>query len=340
VLLALGTLHGERDPGDALAYLGKYADLLFVPVFVLVSRDAALRRHALHALAASLALVLAVSYLIAAGMPVAKPLLGSPGDPVVFKLYLTHSVLMAYGAFLFAELALVQKTPGRRAIWFGAALAAMVNVMFMTQGRTGYLLLAVLAVYLGCCRLRWRGRALALSTMALVITTAALVPGPFQQRLGLATGEQASSRLSQTAQVSNAQRLEFYRTSLTIIQDHPLLGVGTGGFSRAYAEKSRDGKVPESRNPHNEYLHITVQLGLAGLAALLYLFWVHWRLAPLLASPLEHHLARGLLLTMAVGCLFNSWLLDHTEGLLYAWLTGLLFGGLQSPQDPEMGNRK
>jgi uncharacterized membrane protein YccC len=45
----------------------------------------------------------------------------------------------------------------------------------------------------------------------------------------------------------------------------------------------------------------------------------------MLATPLSRHLARGLILTIAVGCLFNSWLMDHTEGLLYAWLTGLLF---------------
>jgi O-antigen ligase len=38
-------------------------------------------------------------------------------------------------------------------------------------------------------------------------------------------------------------------------------------------------------------------------------------------------------LTMAIGCLFNSLLLDHTEGLLYAWLTGVLYAGLQSKRD-------
>jgi len=30
-----------------------------------------------------------------------------------------------------------------------------------------------------------------------------------------------------------------------------------------------------------------------------------------------------------VGCLFNSFLLDHTESLFYAWLTGLLFASLR-----------
>ena len=32
---------------------------------------------------------------------------------------------------------------------------------------------------------------------------------------------------------------------------------------------------------------------------------------------------------MVIGCLLNSLLLDHTEGLLYAWLTGVLYGGLK-----------
>ena len=67
-----------------------------------------------------------------------------------------------------------------------------------------------------------------------------------------------------------------------------------------------------------------------GLALLLHLFWQHWRLAPRLATSFETHLSRGLLLTIAVGCLFNSFLLDHTEGLLFAWMTGLCFSGLRS----------
>jgi hypothetical protein len=29
-----------------------------------------------------------------------------------------------------------------------------------------------------------------------------------------------------------------------------------------------------------------------------------------------------------VGCAFNSFLLDHAEGLFYAWLTALLYAGL------------
>lgn len=336
-LLALGTLYGEGGPGDATGYLGKYSDLLFIPVFAAFFRDAALRRRAAYALAASLALVLAISYWTAAGMPVAKPLLGSPDNPVAFKQYLTHGILMAYGAFLFAELALAESSRGRRAFWFALALAAAVNVLFMTQSRTGYVLLGVLAIYQGYCRLLWRGRVLALAAMAATIAALVFIPGPFQQRLGLAPDGQAASLASQQARASNAQRLDWYRTSLAIVREHPFLGVGTGGFPKAYADKSGNAGSAAGRNPHNEYLHIAVQIGLPGLLVLLFLFWAHWRGAPRLASPFEEHLARGIVLVIAIGSLFNSLLLDHTEGLLYAWLTGLTFAGLKSQ---EMGNRE
>jgi hypothetical protein len=34
---------------------------------------------------------------------------------------------------------------------------------------------------------------------------------------------------------------------------------------------------------------------------------------------------------MIAGSLFNSMMLDHTEGLFYAWLSGLLFAGYRFP---------
>ena len=81
--------------------------------------------------------------------------------------------------------------------------------------------------------------------------------------------------------------------------------------------------------PENQYLLTAVQLGVFGLAALLALFAAQWRLAARLATRTETNIARGLVIFMVVGCLFNSFLLDHTEALFYAWLSGLLFAGLR-----------
>jgi hypothetical protein len=36
-------------------------------------------------------------------------------------------------------------------------------------------------------------------------------------------------------------------------------------------------------------------------------------------------------LTLALGGLFNSMIIDHTESLFFAWMSGVLFAGLADP---------
>ena len=334
VLLLAGTLYGVREAGDAAHYLGKYTDLLFIPVFLFLFRDAATRRNALYALAASLSIVLALSYLIKAGIVPTNPFaIGGTDinhDPVVFKLRLTHNILMAFAAFLFAWLALTVASSRIRWGWIALAILAVINVTMMVRGATGYLVLCGLALLLGFGRDRWRGLVIVAAGMVALVAALTVVPGPFQERIGAIIKETQDWKPDRPARDSPGFRLEFYRNTLAIIADHLIIGVGTGGFPKAYADKVRGTGKTETRNPHNEFLHITVQVGIAGLAALLWLFWLQWRLAARLGSPLECHLARGLVLTMVIGCMLNSMLLDHTEGLLYAWLTGLLYSGVKS----------
>jgi O-antigen ligase len=79
-----------------------------------------------------------------------------------------------------------------------------------------------------------------------------------------------------------------------------------------------------STNPHNDYLLIAMQLGVIGLGLFLYLLWLQWHLAPALPPEYEP-LARGWVLTFAMGSLFNSLLFDFTEGHLFAYLGAVLY---------------
>jgi hypothetical protein len=48
-------------------------------------------------------------------------------------------------------------------------------------------------------------------------------------------------------------------------------------------------------------------------------------------------LARGLVVAYAAGSLFNSFLLDHAERLLFAWLVGVLFSAVSAPRGADAG---
>jgi O-antigen ligase len=338
-LFLLGTLYGERNPGDAAFTLRKYLDLLWISVFAWVLRDPVMRMRALRALAVSLALVLLLSFLVMADVfPEGGFLSGDGSYPVVFKGRQTHGPLMAFAAFLFLHFALGAVSVRARVLWLTLSVLALVNGTLVVQGVTGYLVFAVLALYLGYLARGWAGLAGAMGVVATLVAALMLTPGPFQARVAKVQSEVAEWRPGTLdAASSTGTRLELYRVSLALVRDRPLIGHGTGSYAKAFADHTGRGGPGLVRNPHSEYLHTTVQLGMVGLAGLLYLFLTHWRLAPAVASPLEFRLARALILMMAVGCLFNSWLLDHTEGLLYAWLSGLLFAGLQSRG---MGNGK
>jgi O-antigen ligase len=296
-----------------------------------------------RAFALSLALVLALSYLIKLGLvPHNRFIHGDPSHPVVFKEHLTHNILMAFGVFLFTWLAVSAASVRARCGWAILAVLAFVNVTIMVHGATGYLILGGLLLLLGYRRFGWRGLGAAVLGTTLLAGALMAVTNPFQERVNRIANELKEWHADQPAHTSTGWRLEFYRNTLAIIAEHPLIGVGTGGFASAYAEKVQGTGRVATTNPHNEFLLITAQLGLAGLVALLWLFWRQWRLAAVDTS-LEGELARGLVVTMVIGCMLKSLLLDHTEGMLYAWLTGVLYGGLKltldSREKPARGAR-
>jgi O-antigen ligase len=330
-LLMLGTLWGNHSAGDARYYLLKYLDLLFVPLFIHYFRDAETRRWGLIGLAGTLMVVLELSFLIKIGvLPYGDVIHGTVLSPVVFKYRVTHNFLMAFGAFLFAWLAITSPAGGIiRIIWAAIAVLAAINVTLMVEGATGYLTLAALGLLLAATQFSQRSAIAGLIFAPLLAAVLLTIPGPLAQRAAVLTQELKNWQPNVAARESSAGlRIEFYRNSLGIVTEHPLIGVGTGGFPSAYAARVQGTDMTPTHNPHNEYLHIAVQLGLAGLSALIMLFAVQWRMARQLPAPLEAGLARGVVVAFAIGCLFNSMLLDHAEGLFFAWLSGLLFAGL------------
>ena len=325
-LLALGLAWGMRNPGDGMRYLGKYTDLLFVPLFLFFFTDMQTRERALLAFCLAALASVVVSHLVYFDLLADNPLLPRNREyPGGFKLSITHGLIVAFAAFLFALRARAETDRRRRWCLGALALFAAHNVVFVVFGRTGYLVLAVLFVYFFVVSFGRRGLLLIIMICAATIVAAYSTSSTFQQRADVSAREFKQWEPGKPADTSVGLRLEWYSNSLGIIGQHPLLGSGTGSFPAAYAHAVLDRNMAHTDNPHNEYLLISVQIGLIGLACLIHLFIRQWRMAGRLEQTLYRDLGRGLVLTIAVGCLFNSLLADHTEGLLFSWLSGLVF---------------
>jgi O-antigen ligase len=89
----------------------------------------------------------------------------------------------------------------------------------------------------------------------------------------LLTGGAVSARVtSTTGDVLVAQRLLFMTAGLLMVQAHPVVGVGPGGFEHALDQFGLQvsGLLDFVGSAHNGYVHMAAEAGVLGLAALLY----------------------------------------------------------------------
>lgn len=334
-MYVLGLFYGVASWQDALGSLKKSANFLLIPMLIPIFKEEKLRSFAIWGFLAAIILTLLLSYLIGAGVISSEHIFkGDQNEPVVFKLRITHSLLMAYGAYLFL-LKARQGLPKPSGILCGVlALAALYNVFFMIGSKTSYIVALALGIYFVVSHWRLRGLGFVVLLILILFGTIYKLPSsaPHQRVLQM-YNEAMQWQPGQSEHTSTGYRLEFMTNSLRLIRENLLLGVGTGGFKTAYAELVKDTKMEPSHNPHNEYLMVTVQVGIVGLALMLWLFTVQWRTAALLPDNFDRFAARGLVILIVSASFVTSTLIDHTEGLFYVWMSALLFAGWKSSGD-------
>lgn len=345
-VLLLAVFYGATPWREATGVLGKYLDLAFVPLFMILLSSETTRRWAQYAFLAAMGLTLLLSYLVGLKLlPVQywMTVFATVDNPVIFHSHITQNNMMAFATFI----ALLKMREGAsvllRATWGLFAGLALVNVLFMVQGRTGYLILLALLCWFSWTtlarHLRQRGKVWGWrQAIAMLLVFFAVVLAVFfsssrlHDRVSLAADEFQGWQPNSGKGTSTGLRLDFYYNSLHIVQQQPWLGVGMGGFEAAFAKQTQGVEIRQTPNPHNEYLLITAQTGIVGLALLLYLFYTLWRNAPLLDTAFAQDAARGLVLAYLVNCAFNSALHDHSDGLFFAFMMSVLFANLKAAQ--------
>jgi len=330
LLYLVGSTYSVGDAEDILRALDKAAVILLIPILVSLRPSREFQDRAVCAFMVAMLLTLALSFLIWLGLvPEGGVIKGIREDPSVFKMHITHGVFMAFAALLFTLKAREAKHRGMKLFLALAAALAAFNVLFLVHGRTGQMVLLALAAYALISWFQWRGLLTAFAAGSAFAAMVYVLPSSaLHERVRTTITEIQDWRAGKPVELRN-MRLESWSNSLEIVRNNPLLGVGTGGFAAAYAKQVEGTSMLPAGQPENQYLLTAVQLGALGLAALIALFAFQWHLAARLATRTDTDLARGLVITMAVGCLFNSFLLDHTEALFYAWLSGLLYAGLR-----------
>jgi O-antigen ligase len=129
---------------------------------------------------------------------------------------------------------------------------------------------------------------------------------------------------TQKINTSSGERLEFWTNTFTLIKRHPFFGGGTGSQMTEYETIPDDKKVllKNGSNPHNHYLLMTQELGIAGLLALLTFFLYYWKFALNLKIKANAEALQALVILVAMASLFNC-MLWAGEGKFFYVLAGI-----------------
>jgi O-antigen ligase len=350
--LALSMTYTAASRDEAFNFLLKYRKLIFLPVLFLVfynSHETKWGKAAIWALFATLTITMVLTYTNFFGLTAVGPLHGN--DPItkpwVFKDHISGGLMMAYLAYLSTGLARDARNRTGRWLLYLVALLALVNVLFVLQGRTGqavaiayvagYAIAQVAIFKHPTNRTRWIA-----ATLSIVVCLGLVAYSATSKNSRLAeTTTEISQFEVENINTSSGVRLEFYRRSLELMLHRPVAGYGVGSVRtefELFAKNSTGGRAAMASNPHNEFLLMGVQIGLIGVALFIWLLYAVYQDGKRL-DRLERMAVYGYLFAFVLGCFANSLMLNFTEGSLFVFLTGILIAG-GSPKVGEHTGRK
>jgi O-antigen ligase len=337
-LILIGVLWSMQPLSGAIKWVGPYAKLLLIPLVMATAFTPKQALQIAYGFIIACVFLLALSWASFLWPTGPWTWFKSPGVP--FKDNAVQSgcfALCAFGLAIGAIRIWAQDT--RRAIaMIVLALLFFADIFLIYLSKTGMLMAAALLglflVHVG----GWR-RVLMIAVPALIVIAVALwASAPAQRRLAemssdINASQGAGNGVQET--VSTAARLDFWSKAIGFVKQAPLLGHGTGSIKPLYQamEATKPSPYGEATpDPHNQILHVVLQVGLVG-GLLLWAMWIaHARL--FLARDFASVIGQAIVLQNVIGSLFNSHISAVTQGMLYCLAVGLLGAVVRSTTTP------
>lgn len=338
LLLVIGLVYTSASMDDALSMLKKYSKFIYVPLLLCAFHEQRWKKIGYVAFISGVTLMMFLSYMTLFGWQPESIYAGAYAGPyydenIVFRSRIAHATLVAFLVYLFIQHAITSNQLIIRALFIGLAIFASINVLIMVPSRSGQLLWVVLMLLLIYQHFDWKR----------IVVGLVVVPV-------LASGILITSETSRTRIIEVINDIELikegnYRTSLgyrviwakggwDAFKSSPIIGTGTGSFYNEFkkylqTKSMKNAEKYYSKNPHNGYVSVGVQLGSLGLIILFLLFIQQWRISNSF-SDFGSDIAKGFVITVVVSNFMNSFIYSHTQGIFFAIFTALLFSAYSS----------
>lgn len=241
-----------------------------------------------------------------------------PGVPVKNYIDQSQSFALCAVGLAWPILELIKERKVHLALLLLAlSIAFLADLTFVVLARTALIYLPVMFFFFGAFYLPRSAFYGAVALGIVLVASAWLTSSNLRNRVNSVLVEY--SKLDTSTEItSTAQRLEYWRKSLSFFREAPVIGHGTGSVQMLFDRAARDQKglaAETISNPHNQSLSVAVQWGAIG-CVILYAMWIG-HLSLFRGPGFYPWLGFIVIVQNAVSSLFNSHLFDFVPGWIY-----------------------
>jgi O-antigen ligase len=320
-LILIGVTWSSAPLPVALKWVGPYAKLLLIPIVMMTafSRKDGLQIAGGFLAACTILLVLSWASVVWPSGPWGWFNLTSV--PVKDNAVQSGEFALCAFGLAYAGLGVWRENPGRALLALTLAALFFANALFVNISKTGILMAGALLVLLLLETQGWRRGVLIAIPATLAIVVALSFSPSAQVRLKQFL-EGTEPVHDNRENISTASRLYFWKESRVFIASAPVIGHGTGSIASLYRGLDQSKAFGDIPDPHNQFLHTTLQVGLVGGALLIAMWASH--LALFWGSGALRAMGLAIVIQNILGSLFNSHLSTVTQGMLYCLGVGLI----------------
>lgn len=324
-LFVLGLTYTIGDKQEILIDVMKHRWILLTPfLFLLISKQKD-RERMMTFFLIGVCLTLLISYIKWWGW-ISIPDLSDRNKAGVILAHITQNHYFSFGALIAAFRFLTSK----RNKWLYAFIfiAISYNVLFLSTGRTGYILYAVLLSYLFFYRLGWKGLLMALGLICILFLSAYEFSSVFNNRVNTSI-EHLQYYSKGKTNTSIGLKLAMWKNAMTLIKQSPWIGHGTGSIKQAFLSLPKQQQALSGVNHYVEiaYLNILLEFGIIGFIVFCLFILCQWYYSGQLSYDNKFYF-RAFLLSFLVGAIGNPFLISHGESYLYSIILATFFSAL------------
>jgi O-antigen ligase len=331
VLLAISLSYTIASVKHGLTALFHYTKLLYIPFLLPLVTSLELRKRIIYclissAIVASLLILLAHWNILSVSLfRYSSVLFGQQPEGYLVNP-IPASVILAFAFYFSLDFFLKEK---HKFYFLPIAIFLFFSLFAVNSERTGCFIAIILLVFLLFRYTTSKNYTWPLLMVLLLSFLSYQIFPAFQYRVKDLVSNFSTQSASQNTSIG--LRIQFALNSFTIIKQHPLSGVGVGGFPQAY--KKTGGMVVVANtllnDPHNSYLLIAVQLGITGLVVYVLILLSAWiEVKKLWRDPEAQWFAKATLLVLAFNGFTDITITSTAFGNLYVILLSCFFSAI------------